>query len=120
MWHLLVADRQCVCVRAKLWPAVSFALPGNPLAQKRGGTKHIRDSNVSFRGRAHAQPKTVWFTRLEARVGTGSLAEPRLLALIWPEAIAQVASSPRPFSERVELDGEPMVTRLCKGCAVRT
>ena len=50
----------------------------------------------------------------------GSLAEPRLLALIWPEAKARVASSPRPFSKRVELDGGPIVTRLCIGCAIRT
>ena len=89
---------------------MSSALHVHPLAQKRGGAKHIREV---VQCHAHAQPKTVWFTRLEALYQVYSLAEPHLLALIWPEAKARVASSPRPFSERVELDEGP---RLCIGC----
>ena len=76
-----------------------------PLAQKMGGAKHIcevvyTEPDRFFQGRAHAQPKTVWFTRTQrtGRYHVYSFAEPRLLALIWPEAKARVPLSPGPFS----------------------
>ena len=87
-----------------------------PLAQKRGGAKHIREVVYTepdrFSKVAPMRNLKRSGSRDSGRYQVYSLVEPRLLALIWPEAKARVVSSPKPSSERVELDGGPIVTRL--------
>ena len=74
-----------VCVRAKLAAAMAscvFRVAWKLPSRRKGvGSStyvrlyiHVHRTRPFFQGRAHTQHKTVWFTRLEARVGTRYIA----------------------------------------------
>ena len=80
-----------MCVRAKLAaamarPAVSSSLLETPLAQKIGGAKHIREVVYTEPDRFSKVAPMRNLKRSgsrDSRYQVYSLAEPRLLALIW-------------------------------------